>query len=231
MATSILTGGGIVEFAAALFGTDDDPMDPVIKRDGLVHGLLHAADSMAQVRVNYNPILAGASEGQDSFETIETPASTSDFLLVGGTPFGPWPLTIRANGAPYKLRVRFAGAVASTVATATFRVVIFPLIRISTSDITLAVDSTFEATTSSATVDWISGTSQGTVGSSTLITVTARQAQSWTREVEVFNAVSSPAAGVSIEQVRVMAYVFAKTTDVTKLPRMHALHIEEYIGT
>jgi hypothetical protein len=230
MATSILTGGGIVEFPATLYGTDDDPVDTVVMRDGVMHGLLHAADSMGQVRVNYMGIGNAVSEGQDEFETIETPANTSDYYLMGGTPFGPWPLTMRANGEPYKLRVRVGGSVSATPATATFRIVIAPLTIVTAADVLAALDSTLQVTATSTTLAWLTGQSQGTLGSTTLITVTADQAAAWTRDVDIYNAVSSPAGGQTVEQIRVMAYVFAKTSDVTKLPQLSALHIQEYIG-
>lgn len=232
MATSILTGGGLVEFAASLYGTDDDPMDAVMMRDGVMHGLLHAADSMAQVRVNYLPIASAAAEGQDSFETTEPPANTTDYLLLGGSPFGPWPLTVRANGQPYKLRVRIAGAVSATPATATFRVILAAAgARLSETDILEALDSTFEAEATSTTAAWLSGSSQGSLANSTLITVSTDQVRSWTRNVPIFNAVSSPSAGQTIRQVGVKVYVFAKTTNTSRLAQLHALHIQEYIGT
>lgn len=231
--TGVFASGGIVQFAASLYGTDDDPMDTVIMRDGIHHGTHHAADSMAQVRVNYMAIGNAVAEGQDEFETVETPANTTDWLLVGAGPFGEWPLTVRADGTGYKLRIRIAGSVSDATGgpVATLRVVVRPSLPLRDAEIEDAVDSTFEATFTTTTATWeTSGASQGSAASATLLTITADQVREWIRDVAVFDAVSSPAAGHSIQQCLVAAHVYAKTTNTARLPRLNALHIEEFVG-
>jgi hypothetical protein len=230
MGTGVFSGGGIVEFAAALYGTDDDPTDTVIMRDGVLHGLHHAADSMGQVRVNYMPIGNAVSEGQDEFETIETPANTLDYYLVGGSPFGEWPLTLRADGSAYKLRIRIAGSVGATPNNGTFRVVIGPSRALRDSEVEEALDSTFEAVFTTTTATWeTSGASQGASSSATLLTISAGQVRDWVRDVGVYNAVSS-ASDNSVQQCLVAAHVYAKTNNVARLPQLNALHIQEFVG-
>lgn len=220
-----------MQFAASLYGTDDDPMDTVIMRDGVYHGAHHAADSMGQVRVNFMGLDDDVVEGQDQSGTVDTPPSVLDWMLVGGSPFGEWPLTIRATGAGYKLRIRIAGSVSATVATATFRVIIGPPSVTELGGITDPVDSTFEATFTTTAATWeTSGASQGSVASATLLTISADQVRQWIRDVGIWDKVSSPADGHTVEQCLVSAHVYAKTSDVTKLPQLNTLHIQEFLG-
>ena len=231
--TGVFASGGIVQFNAALYGTDDDPSDTVMMRDGVHHGLHHAADSMGQVRVNYMGIGADVVEAQAQFGTIDTPADTSTWYLVGGSPFGLWPLTVRADGTAYKLRIRIAGSVSSTTGspTATIRVILRPIRPLTTAEVLESIDSVFEATFTTTSPTWeTTGSSQGVDSSATLMTVSSGQVREWTRDVAVFDGVSSPADGRSIEQCLVAAHVYAKTSVTARLPQLNALHIQEFIG-
>ena len=228
--TGAFPTGGIVDFAPSLYGAGDDPADAVILRDGVYHGTHHAADSFAQVRVNYQPVASGVAQDQDSYETHETASSTSDWVQVGGSPFGKWPLSLRADGSGYKLRVRIAGAMSATADTATFRVVLGPPRRLSEPEIEASLDSTFEAVATNTTIQYLSGSSQGDDNSGTVLTVTRDQARDWTRGESIYNAVSSPTGGHTVDQCLVSAHVYVRTTDVTNRARLHALHVAEYVG-
>lgn len=231
MSTSL--HNGLVSFAGSLSGAAFDPADTVIMRDGAMNGLLHAADSFGQVRVNYCPIAAAFSvDDLDAYETIEASPVAGTWYAVGGAPFGSWPLTMHAEGAtPYVLRVRLGVAASSTDAgtTHTYRVVIAPDGR-GLEELPLSVDHVFEVEgAASTTVAWATGTSQGTEAHATLLTVTPEVASAWTRSVGVYDAVSA-ASPSAVDQVLVSAWVFAKTTDDGVLPRVHALHLTEYCG-
>jgi len=231
MSTSI--HDGLVRFAGSLSGAAFDPVDTAIMRDGVANGLLHAADSYGQVRVNYHPIGAAfAGNDLDAFETIETDPVEDQWYAVGGAPFGSWPLTMHAASAtPYVLRVRLGVAASSTdgAVTHTYRVVIAPD-GAALEELPLSVDHVFEVSGgASSTIAWASGTSQGSIGSATLLTVTPAQADAWTRLVAAYDAVSS-GSPTAIDQVLVNAWVFAKTTTSGVLPRVHALHLTEYCG-
>jgi len=231
MSTSIHSG--LVDFGATLYGAANDPIDTVIMRDGVANGLLHAADSFAQVRVNYMAVKSTLANGQDAYETIESSPTAGTWYLCGGSPFGSWPLTLNETGTPYKLRIRVGVAASTSNAdTLTLRVVLAPD-GLGGRERDRSVDHVWEtswtASTTSTTPTWASGTSQGTAASATLLTVSQPQASSWRRNVSAFDAVSS-ASPMSVDQCLVAAYVYAKTTG-TALPRLHALHIAEYVGT
>lgn len=222
--TGLYASGGIIPISTFMYGNAADPMDAASLRDGVLHGLLHAADSRAQVRVNYmhNPV----SQDPPSTETI---SDVDDWHQLAASPFGPWPLTQRADGSGYQLRVRIRVGISSTPATATFRVVIAPWGRLSRGQIEEEVDSVYEVTTTSGTSQWRTGTSQGPLGDSRLLTVSADQCFAWTQTTSVYNAVSG-ASPRDVSQVLVAAHVFAKTTDTSILPELYALHLQEFVG-
>ena len=227
MATSIHSGLKLV--AGASYGGDDDPVGAVIWRDGIANGLLHCADSYAQVRVNV--AFADASTfGSGAAEYISGPAApTAGQWFRVAAPFGPWPLTLHADGTPYKLRVRIAAASTSGGSVQTLRVVIAPDAFAALERDTEA-DSVYEVTTSSTTPAWLGGTSQGSIASGTMLTVSAEQAAAWITNTEIFDAVSS-ATPRTVQQCLVSAHVFAKSASGSETTRFHALHIAEYVGT
>ncbi len=227
MSTSILDG--LVPFDSTLYGTDDDPVDATIWRDGIANGALHAADSHAQVRVNLAfPDASAFSTG--GLEYIEGPVSpVADEWFQIGAPFGPWPLTRHADGAPYVLRIRLAISASSGGVAQVVRVVIAP------DDSAVAErdrnsDNVYETGTSSATPAWVTGNTTGALGASTYMVVSAADASRWTRSRSVFDAVNG-ASPSAIDQCLVSAHVFARTANGTVTTRLHNLLIAEYVGT
>lgn len=218
MSTSIHEG--IVSLGASLYGTDDDPVDALIWRDGLANGLLHAADSYAQVRVNL-------AYPTGTYLSGKAAPTAGQWHRIGGS-FGKWPLTIHANGTPYELRVR-VGVSASTGGTAqTIRVVIAPDDE-ATTELGREADHVYELTTSSGSAAWVAGTSQGSVGSATRMIVSPADAARWTRDVNAFDAVAS-ATPRATRQSLVSAHVFFRSASGSVTTRLHNLYIAEYVG-
>lgn len=233
MSTSVYEG--ILDFDAALYGTDDDFEETVLVGDGLANGLLHCADEIAQVRVNYMAPAAAIAQDQDEFETIETSPTASQWYRVGGSPFGPWPLTLRADGTPYKLRIRLGvAASASNATTLTVRVVVCPLDEVTAveerdRDTDRVYEVAWTASDTGTSPTWLVGESQGDAASETVITVDRESAFAWTQRVPTYDAVSA-ASPTTVQQVLVAAHVWAKTSSTGTLPRLQALHLAEYIG-
>lgn len=233
MSTSIHSG--LVSFGTTLHGTDDDPVDATVTRDGVANGLLHAADSYAQVRVNVAfPDTSTFSAGAAEFgHVIDTTPVVDQWYALGGGPFGEWPLTIHANGSPYKLRIRIGlSASSGGVSTQTIRVVVCPS-SIAITERDVSADHVYALSFASATVSttptWIAGTSQGAVASATMLTISADDAAAWTRTVNMYDAVSSASPG-TVQQCLVAAHVFAKSSSASIYARLHSLHIAEYVG-
>lgn len=220
---------GIVDFASSLYGSADDPVDAVMMADGVANGLHHLADSSAQVRCNYWPIDSSISNNVDNYLTIESPDEADRYYLVGGFPMGPWPLKIKPGGTPFRLRLRVAAAISSATGspTSSFRLVIAPSLREAVVYQTLNDDNVYRFTATSTTPQIVTGTSGGTLNASTYVQVSAEQARSWTRTITVPNAVSGGDPR-TIEQCTVGAWLWASTTAVGSLPRLHGLYLAEY---
>ena len=234
MPTSIHSG--LVPFPAAAYGAAADPVSAAVVRDGIANGLLHAADSHGQVRVNYMPIAAARANGQDAFATIPAPPTPGQWYQVGAGPFGPWPLTLRADGTPYRLRLRVGVAASMTGdVELEIRVVIAPADSRGTARalVDAPVDyvwgTTWKADDTGTTPTWATGATRAE-GFPTMLVLDAATAAAWTVNTSTYDAVSS-ASPVQVQQVLVAAHVFAKTADAERLPRLHALHIAEYVGT
>lgn len=240
MSTSIHES--IVLFASSLHSSDHDPVDVTISRDGIANGLLHAADSMAQVRVNI--MHADASTFGGTGDEYIVPAVEQDeyasngadiWYPMQGSPFGEWPLTIHADGTPYLCRVRVGGSAEGNGATGNevkFRVVLAPNADIARAELLSPSDNVFETTGTTATsAAWLTGITQGTEGAETYMIVTAAKAAAWTRDVSVYDAVSSGTPR-QIQQCLVAAHVFciSDSADPDDRPVLHALTIAEYVG-
>lgn len=209
-------------------------MCAAITRDGVANGLLHAADSYAQVRVNHLPVAAAVANGQATFGTIVATPEPGQWYVVSGSPFGPWPLTLHSDGRPYLLRIRLAVGASSTDLgiTHTYRVVLAP----DDYNTAVAERDTFEnhvweaEVSASSTVSWVTGSTQGGPPSSTVLTLEASTAARWTRSVSTYDAVSA-GTPVAVEQCLVSLWIFAATTSAQSLPRVYGMHAAEYVGT
>jgi hypothetical protein len=232
MSTSIHNGR--VLFADSLYGSADTPVDTTIMRDGVANGLLHIADSYAQVRVavmhpDYSTF-GGAAEFEYN-ETLDNTPTANTWYRIQGSPFGEWPLTMHADGTPYVLRVRVGGKSSggAGAGTVTFRVVIAPASN-GLGELELPADHIYEtAGTTSTSVAWLTGASRGSGAYTTRMELAAAKADTWTREVSVYNAVSE-ADSRQVRQCLVACHVFAKTTNALDVPRLHALSVAEYVG-
>ena len=233
MSTSI--HNGLVSFASSLYGSAATPVDTTISRDGVANGLLHAADSYAQVRVNFvHPDYStfGGTAAYEYNQPVDSTPTASTWYRVEGSPFGEWPLTIHEDATPYVLRVRIAGASSGGAGTGTitWRIVIAPAAR-GLGELELPEDHIYETTGStSTTVAWRAGASRGSGAYTTRVELSAAKAAAWTRRVSVYDAVSS-ATPRDVQQWLVAAHVFAKTTTALDVPRLYGLSVAEYVGT
>lgn len=246
MSTSLY--GELRQFPASLYGAAADPADTVLLRDAVANNLLHAADSMGQVRVNYVGIKSGSIDVFETFDTVLANAPSQTFCALGGQPFGPWPLTLHADMTPYILRIRVGVASSNTTAsTLQLRVVIAPIGAEVLSEVDRAQDNVFH-------VEWVSS-GAGSIGTTptwiddngttrfartqdndftSYMVVSAAQAEEWTQRYPIADAVSggTPRA---VDQCLVAAHVFGSTThnvaESRCVPRLYGLHIQEYVGT
>jgi hypothetical protein len=202
-------------------------VDASFVRDVVQNNLCHFADEFAQVRVAYS---ATSSAFDDTALGMES-ASFLQNTFTRIVSFGPFPLNLRQNGDGYKLRVRVAGAATAALTTATYRVVVCPISQADGLYLT-EDDFVFEATSSSTSAAWLSGTSQGSLASTTLITIPGSLASSWITTTSTLDDVSGNVVGV--EQCLVCANVYAKSSEEDPDPdtriTLSGLYLAEFIG-
>jgi len=214
---------GIISFDLSLFGAAGDPMDTVLMRDGVMNGLLHLADEFAQIRCNWAAQTVPIKNG---YRTTTTSAVADEWYRIGEV--ARWPIQFRANGNPYKVRIRIGGHSNNASYTATFGAVLSPP---ATGPIYIGVgdDWVFHtAGTTGTTPAWLTGTSQGTVGSATILTLPTAADMWWsTPESTLADLGGNPA---SVTQTIVSLTIFGKTSNASGEARLDAVHASEYIG-
>lgn len=215
--------------SSTLYGTDDDPVDSVLMRRGVANNLMHMCDSMGQVRVNFWPVLSSYANSLDSYLAIEGPDNTTGWYLFGGMPMGPWPLTLRADGTPYRLIVHMAGFMSSGLGTGTFRLVFAPDFATAREELFEDTDRAWEGSTTATSTSTITGASQGSGAYADYVDIDRDRAAAWIRDVTVYDAVSG-AEPKSAQQCLTSAWVFARTTHTGAAPRLSGLRVAEYIA-
>ncbi len=247
---------GLVLVRDDIWGAADDPVGAVTTRDVLGNGVQHAMDSMAQCRVNF----VGYT-GQTGRFGYSVPLVRQDSTLDGrwqsvqGSPFGIWPLTLKNDGTPYKLRIRAAvssandddplditaGPSASVVVTQAFRFVLAPLGR-GWDMFPRAEDSAYQLSWTSGspgvTATWVAGATRGAGAYTTYLELDRDLAAEWTVPISVFDSTSGSGDGYAVKQCLVALHAFAYSggwessggQNDGAVPVLRALHVEEFAG-
>lgn len=172
---------GIVDLEPSLYRRANDPMCAQRVRDGVLNGALHKADSVSQVRVNWQPVAEGIpvtgnprrwATGRES-----TVAATraGDWYVLEATPFGAIDVPVFGSGERYEYRLRTAWGAASPTftdpppaATVRVRVFLYPEGADPRLEHARAVDHVWEASYASLTAgyagQWITGATRGQIG-------------------------------------------------------------------
>lgn len=202
-----------IRHATGDFG-DGDPCDAALARDVLFNNPMHIADECGQVRIAWT---AGTST---SYLEAGTPPSTSAWNKVTG--FGPFPLTISADGESYALRVRMSGYNSKASTTIEWRAVLCTPTQ-SRRDLELNGDNVANFTTTTTT--------DGAVDAATDNVILMSRAQV-TEAIASFDTLAALGGGpATIDWCWVMLDIYAKTNDVTSLPRLTGVYAAEYVGS
>lgn len=127
---------GIVDFEPALYRRSNDPMCASRVRDGVLNGVLHKADSVSQVRVNWQPVSEGLTvvgtprRWATGRESTVAATRAGDWYVLEATPFGVVDVPVHGSGERYEYLLRTAWGAASPTFTdpppaATIKVRIF----------------------------------------------------------------------------------------------------------
>lgn len=216
MSTSIFEGR--VRFDASR-SEGTFPLSTTLVRDRVLNNALHFADENARALVNWmapDATLIGAN-------TYRTPeAVATSYRLVEC--YGPLPITLHADGSPYRIRAHVFGA-SSGGHGVTFAIVLSPVVLTDggeATDLASISDRAVEyAATSSASPSWLAAgvgavtfdPPASVVGSDFRDTLTDTSGDPTAVEIPV-----------------VYAAVFAKTANVASTPLLYGVHISEYVG-
>ncbi len=227
MSTSPL--GGRLLTDTTLFQGGNDPVDTTLMRDVVLNNLCHFADEFAQVRVNWSAGVTTYTNGSGYLTTRTTGLDTSSWFHI--QTFGPFPIALRQSvglgGASYRLRVRLAGA-SSAGHSVTFRAVLTSYSSGQSVVNGELDDHIFEASTTSTSVAWLTGSSQGTNAWPTQVVVPSAYVGPWLVPVSTKTDLGSDLAAVS--QCLVSLQVYAKTSNTSSVPRLGAVYAAEWIG-
>ena len=136
------TFNGIIRVPTSFYG-DSDPVDTANVRDGIVNNAIHTAEESGQVLVN--TILPDGV-------TVTSGEPTSSYHKV--VTFGPFPLSLRADGSTFRIRTRVLGYSDDNTATVVFLVVLAPFLS-GVGAIGANAGGVASGSTSSTTEAWI----------------------------------------------------------------------------
>lgn len=210
---------GRARFATSLYQADD-PIDSAFARNVAGNNALHGADEQCRVLINWSSMVpAVAAAGKPSTTVGITGGGTFDQWIPVRT-FGPFAISVRENGLPYKLRVRCASSVTIAGPTATIAVTVGSAETLS--DIVYSTgENGVEFVPASGTTPTVL-----TPTTSDIITLSRSEIEG----AYVGRPTLDDTAGSEIEVVvpEVVVRLWAKRS--TTPIRIHQLHVAEYVG-
>lgn len=213
-----------IRMATASYAAATYPVGPVVTRDVVSNNLDHYADSFGQVRLCYSGGAVGHAAEYMTYSV--TPVANTWYSILASNPF---PAPVRTGGDSYRFLVRLAGASSVAGKNAKLAVVIAPLTQAEGILVASSTDSVFETgTTSSTSVSWLTGASQGDSAYTTMVGLTAA-------EVAAYATVTATPVDLAgddsaVPQCLVQAVVFGQTDDASAVARLYACHVMEWIG-
>ncbi len=185
----------------------------------------HLSDMNAQVLATFSGTVPALS-GKAGYLTPGTPAAVdTPYAIVSAT----FPICLRARGQSYRVRIRIGGASANAGATATFRAVLSSAAS-GPGAVAEDSDAVFKtAGTTSTSAAWLTGTSRGAAGYTTMIEMNPAEVAGCI--VSRSTSASLGGSTTSVDIALVTLSVFGFTTNVTYPPRLYSVYAAEVIGT
>ena len=205
------------------FGDSTDALDAFTTRV-VMSNLNHTADEFSQVRC----AISGTTPSLISkagYLVSRTPSAVSTPYSIASVSF---PISVRASGKSYRMRIRLGGATANVAANAIFYAALSAGADAASSLLTASDASFTTALTASTTAAWLTGTSRGTNAWTTMIELSAAQMAAC--YVDFPTTVSLGGAPASVRVPWVTLTVFSSTSDILYTPRLYAVYAAEVIG-
>ena len=215
MATTASTWQGYV-LGGSSNGVDlgaNDPVDTGIAW-AVANNIAHVCDEAAQVRVCFT------APGAAYALTVATPiTATGVYYRILSMPFFA---SERADGTPYRFRVRIAGAISQAGQTATYRLAICALGVEDREIIDADTTNVLETTATVTTAAWLTP-------ATTLLSLPLGKTNEAVTVLSVIDDISGTTQTTT--GIWLSATVWAKTTSTAANPELHGLLVAEYIGT
>lgn len=213
---------------------EDAALDAGFVRDFVQNNLNHLADESAQVRVAYSSTRSAFADTATGIVGFGAPEDLDiGDLWYRLASFGPFPIRIRKDGTPYRMRIRVNANNVYSSSTTRLRVVLCPkgtdswLVRANEDFVWESQDFT------STSSGWRTGASLGTNGWATQVALRNSDITPWIGTVSSLNAVGGSTT-VSCDQVLVSLNVWYSTENSINQERvspvLRACYAAEYVG-
>ena len=206
-------------------------LDAGFTRDFVLNNLCHAADEFAQVRVAWGATLAAFDDTQVGITGFASPTSGT----IGDTwyplySFGPWPIPLRVDGTPYRMRILLVAAAPNANSAFALRAVLCPAAQAPTI-VTGSTDNVWESVTFTTTSGAIlTGASQGPNAWATQVSMTAEQAARDIVPVSTISGLGGGPLGASQCLVGLHVYYSTFTTVDGASPILLGAYAAEFVG-
>ncbi len=244
--------GGLVRLEPSLYRRANDPLCAQRVRDGLVNGVLHKADSFAQVRVSWQPVNEALTVTGDPRRwatarhelVARTPAG--GWYMLEPSPFGVIDVPVFGSGERYEFRLWTAWGVASgellappPAADVVVRVFLYPWDGDPELEHERPVDHVWQSEFTSASVGYVgarvTGATRGAGAYANKLVLDPDSA--WpTTELSVPNAPAGASAAPT-RVLRVGVGVAASSNlgpagpgEPALFPLLRALHVQGFVG-
>jgi hypothetical protein len=215
---------GRMRFPAG-FGAAREPLTAHRARGIYANNALHFADTKCNHWVNWVAPKA-AAVGGNVLVRIPNPITTTWSRVAV---FGPFPMTLRADGTPYPVRMELLGATASGGTAVEFGCALVAEVAHG-ADLIEDAGSRIDgfgvvySSTSSATPAWLTA-AQGAVffTPSTSLVGRGRKLRS--------TLVDTGGAPANVETTEVYVVAWGKSASAIVAPRIYGMHVSEYVGT
>jgi hypothetical protein len=218
----IQTGRGFNENAA---------LDAGFTRDFVLNNLCHAADEFAQVRVAWGATSSAFDDTRVGITGFASPVTGT----IGDTwyplySFGPWPIPLRVDGTPYRMRILLAAAAPNVNSVIALRAVLCPAAQAPTL-VYGSTDNVWESATFTTTTGaFLTGASQGSNAWATQVSLTASQAAPWVVPVSTISGLGGDPMGASQCLVGLHVYYSTFTTVDGASPILIGAYAAEFVG-
>lgn len=251
--TSRSVHAGLVDLDPSLYRRENDPVCAQRVRDGVINGLSHKADSVSQVRINWQPpnealtVTGNPRRWATGREEAMAVMGVTEWYVLEASPFGVIDLPRFGAGKHFEMRLSTAWGAAGQgfvdpppAVPVHVRVFLYPEGYDPRGELDLDHDHVWAATYQAGAVgysgDWITGATRGPGAYETKLVLTPEVAAFWRRQELVVPNAEAGGSPAPTEVLRVYVGVAASpgtgpdAEGPTVIPLMRALSMQGFVG-